>query len=368
MGHILSVVKQFQIEGEFIDAWLKGSGHINDTYLAQFRQGNFIKSYIVQRINHQVFQDPPAMMENIIRVTRHIWGKLESRGVKDRWRRVLEVIFTYDGLAYYRDPGGNFWRVYNYIERTRAYDVISSPGQAYEAARMFGSFLEMLHDFPGPPLHETIPGFHDGLRRFEAFQKALADDVYNRAREARQEIEFTLAHAGLFNVLPDLVDMGKIPVRSTHNDTKVNNVLLDEVTGEGVCVIDLDTVMPGLSLFDFGDLARSTLSSTAEDEPEAAKIEVDMSRFEAILKGFLVGSGGILTGTERSYLVFSTKLIALMIGVRFLTDFLLGDIYFKIHKEKHNLIRCRSQFKLVQSILAHEEKMESLVEKLLVLT
>lgn len=363
MSIVPLALKQFRIEGEFLSACLSGSGHINDTYLAQFRQDGFRASYIVQRINHQVFPDPPAMMENIVRVTRHIQKKLEARGVEDISRRVLKVIFTHDGSPYYRDPQGNYWRAYDYIEKARAYDTLTSPGQAFEAARMFGGFLEMLHDFPDPPLHETIPGFHDGLKRLEAFQKALAEDPHNRAQTARREIEFVLAHAGLFNVLPDLVAQRKIPIRPTHNDTKVNNVLLDETTGEGVCVIDLDTVMPGLSLFDFGDLARSTLSSMTEDEPNVAKIAVDMTRFEAILKGFLAAAGSILTETERNYLVFSTQLITQIIGIRFLTDYLLGDNYFKIHREGHNLDRCRTQFKLVQSIIEHEDNMNSLVEK-----
>ncbi len=363
MNIVSFVLKQFRIDGAFLSACPRGSGHINDTYLAQFQQDHLKASYIVQRINHHVFLNPPAMMENIVRVTQHIREKLAARGVEDISRRALRVIFTHDGSPYYRDPEGNYWRVYNYIEKTRAYDTITYPGQAFEAARMFGGFLEMLHDFPDPPLHETIPGFHDGLKRLEAFQKALTGDPFNRAQAARQEIEFVLANTGLFEVLPDLVKKGKIPVRSTHNDTKVNNVLLDETTGEGVCVIDLDTVMPGLALFDFGDLARSTLSSAAEDERDAAKIGVDMPRFEAILKGFLAAAGGILTKAERDYLVFSTKMITQLIGVRFLTDYLSGDTYFKIHREGHNLDRCRSQFKLVRSIMEHEEIMASLVEK-----
>ncbi len=363
MSNVSLVVKQFQVEGEFLNVRPVGSGHINDTFLAQFQRPDLSVSYIVQRINHRVFFNPPAMMENIVRVTQHIRQKLEARGVRDISRRVLRVIFTHDGSAYYRDPEGNYWRVYDYIEKARAYDTLASPGQAFEAACMFGDFLEMLHDFPGPPLYETIPGFHDGLKRLEAFQKALAGDPYNRAKTARPEIGFVLAHVGLFDVLPNLVKKGKIPVRSTHNDTKVNNVLFDDNTGKGVCVIDLDTVMPGLSLFDFGDLARSTLSSTAEDESDAAQIRVDMSIFEAILKGFLATAGGMLTETERGCLVFSTKMITQVIGIRFLTDYLLGDIYFKVHREGHNLDRCRIQFKLVQSIMEHEERMESLVEK-----
>lgn len=363
MNIVSLILKHFRVNGEFLNAFPSGSGHINDTYLSQFLLDGFRVLYIVQRINHHVFPNPPAMMENIVRVTQHIRKKLEIRGIKDISRRVLRVIFTHDDSSYYQDSEGNYWRVYDYIERAMAYDTINTTKQAFEAACMFGGFLEMLSDFPDPPLHETIPGFHDGQKRLEAFQKAVVDDPYNRAKKARPEIEFVLAHTGLFDVLPDLVKNGKIPVRTTHNDTKINNVLLDETTGEGVCVIDLDTVMPGLSLFDFGDLARSTLSSAGEDERDTSKIKIDMPRFEAILKGFLSGVGNILTKTERNYLVFSAKMITQVIGIRFLTDYLLGDIYFKIHREEHNLERCRSQFKLMQLLMKHEEEMQTLVEK-----
>jgi hypothetical protein len=363
MSNVLLVLKQFQVEGECLCARPTGSGHINDTYLAQVQQAGHVILYIVQRINRHVFPNPPAMMENIVRVTLHIRRKLEARGVRDISRRVLRVILTHDGSPYFRDPEGNYWRVYDYIEKARSYDILGSFDQAFEAARLFGGFLEMLDDFPGPPLHETISAFHDGQTRLAAFQRALAGDSFNRAKTARPEIDFVLANAGIFDALPDLVKMGKIPMRATHNDTKVNNVLLDEVTGEGVCVIDLDTVMPGLLLYDFGDLARSTLCSAPEDEPDAARIRVDMSRFEAILKGFLASAGGILTETERSCLVFSAKLMTQIIGMRFLTDYLLGDIYFKIHREGHNLDRSRRQFKLVKSIIEYAERMESMLEK-----
>lgn len=363
MSNVSLVLRQFRVEGAFLNARPTGSGHINDTYLAQVQRAGHIVSYIVQRINRHVFPNPPAMMENIVRVTLHIRRKLEARGVRDISRRVLRVTLTLDGSPYFRDPEGNYWRVYDYIEKARSYDTLGSFGQAFEAARLFGGFLEMLRDFPDPPLHETIPGFHDGQKRLEAFQKALAGDPFGRAKTARPEIDFASTQAGLFAVLPSLVKEGKIPMRATHNDTKVNNALLDETTGDGVCVIDLDTVMPGLSLYDFGDLARSTLCSAAEDEPDTSRIEVDISRFEAILRGFLATAGGILTETERNCLVFSTKMMTQIIGVRFLTDYLLGDTYFKVHREGHNLDRCRRQFKLVRSIMENEERMEALVKK-----
>jgi hypothetical protein len=223
--------------------------------------------------------------------------------------------------------------------------------------------MAMLQDLPGPGLHETIPDFHNGRKRLKDFQEALASDSYNRAAAAKAEIDFLLGQALVFDVLPGLVQGGKVPVRITHNDTKVNNIMLDDITGEGVCVIDLDTVMSGLSVYDFGDLGRTTLSPMAEDERDLSGVSVELSRFETILDGFLVGVGGSLNRVERDHLVFSIKLMTLLIGMRFLTDYLLGDPYYKVHREGHNLDRCRRQFKLVQSITEHEEEMNAIVER-----
>ncbi len=354
------IIDHFNIDGKYVNAEPYGSGHINDTYLVHFRRDDIDVPYILQRINHHVFRNPPELMENMTRVTRHIRRKLEERQVPDLSRRVLEVILTRDGVGYYKDPDGNYWRVLNYIRGTRTFDTLTSTGQAFQAARAFGGFLEMLNDFPGPPLFETIPGFHNGPGRLLDFQNVLDADSHNRAQTARPEIDFVLAHAPMFDVLPELVKEGKIPIRVTHNDTKINNVMVDEKTGEGLCVIDLDTVMPGLSSYDFGDLARTTLSPTDEDERDLSKISVQMPLFEAILKGFLSAAGGVLTRSEREYLVFGIKMMTQIIGMRFLTDYLAGDVYFRIHREGHNLDRCRTQFKLVRSVLGHEDEMNAL--------
>jgi aminoglycoside phosphotransferase (APT) family kinase protein len=304
-------------------------------------------------------------MENIIRVTRHIRQKLEKQDIPQEEinRRVLTVMPTREGESCYLDSRGNYWRAYIFIEKARSHDVLQSLEQMHQVAYKFGEFLAMLQDLPGPPLHETIPGFHNGPKRLKDFQEALACDPHNRAQTAGTEIDFLLARASMFDVLPGLSRRGKIPQRVTHNDTKVNNVMLDETTGQGVCVIDLDTVMTGLSLFDFGDLARSTLCPSAEDEQDLTRVSVQLPRFEIILKGFLAGTGQGLNRTEQDYLVFSTRLMTLMIGMRFLTDYLLGDVYFKIHRSGHNLDRCRRQFKLVQSIMDHEDEMTALIER-----
>jgi len=358
----IRIVKQFQITGKYLSAQPYGSGHLHDTYLVKIKdqKKNIPTPYIFQRINHKVFRDPPALMENILRVTRHIRQKLVAGSTpgNEICRRVLTVIHTHDGNSYYRDPQGIYWRAFIFIDKAKSCDTLQSNDQAFQVAFMFGQFLEMLRDFPGPPLHETIPGFHHGPKRLKDFQEALASDSHNRATSAKEEIDFLLSQASLFAVIPNLIQKGEIPVRVTHNDTKVNNVMLDETTGEGLCVIDLDTVMPGVSLYDFGDLARSALSSTGEDERDSTNLSVDMSRFESILKGFLSGTKGILTKTEKEHLVFSAKLMPLLIGMRFLTDYLQGDTYFKIHRKDQNLDRCRRQLILVESIIGNEEEMK----------
>jgi len=356
---IETVTKQFRIEGEFLDARPYGTGHLHETLLVNILDNQQPVPYIFQRINHFVFRNPSILMENIVRVTRFIGQKLAAQRLAktEISRRVLTVILTRDGSAFYRDTEGNYWRAYIFIKGARTYDVPDSLDQVYQVAYMFGQFLELLRNFPGPPLQETIPDFHNGPKRLKDFQGALDSDLHNRAKSAKAEIDFLFAHSSLFDVIPALVQKNKIPIRVTHNDPKVNNVMLDDVTGKGVCVIDLDTVMNGVSLYDFGDLARSSLSSSVEDEKDLSKVFVEIPRFEAVLKGFFAGVGESLNKTERDHLVFSSKLMTLLIGMRFLTDYLQGDIYFKVHRQGQNLDRCHRQFKLVRSILEHEEQM-----------
>jgi hypothetical protein len=362
MNSLEFISKQFRIYGDFLSAQPYGSGHINDTYLVLFDQDGICTRYIIQRINHNIFKNPPALMENIERVTKHIRTKLEVAHVENPSRHVLTIIPTKNNRCYYKDPGGDYWRAYFFIEKAQTYDTVQSNDQAFQAARMYGKFQEMLIDLPGPPLHETIADFHNAPVRFRQFQESLKADPLNRAAITKPEIDFLIENAWIFDRLPILVEKGKIPVRTTHNDTKINNVMLDEKTGKGVCIIDLDTVMPGLSLYDFGDLARTTLSPAAEDEPDLDNVYIDISRFKAILNGYLAAAGGFLNETERDNLVTGAKMMTLLIGMRFLIDFLDGDRYYKIHREAHNLDRCRVQFKLVQSMTKHEEEMMAIVE------
>ncbi len=361
--NVKAVAGQFQILGEFVEAAPYGTGHINDTYRVVFNQGGTIAPYILQRINHNVFKNPPALMENVMRVTSHIREKLIQQGSKDVSRRVLTVIPTRKGGSFFQDDEGNYWRAYIFIEKARTYDVLETSAQAYEAAKAFGKFQRQLADLSGPALHDTIPNFHNGPMRYKVFLKALEEDVCQRAATAKPEIEFLRSHAAIFNVLPALYQKGEIPLRVTHNDTKLNNVMLDDETGEGICVIDLDTLMPGLIHFDFGDIVRTSTSPAKEDEQDLSKVTMLLPRFEAIVKGFLESIGESITPIERDHLVLAGKLITLIIGTRFLTDYLAGDQYFKIHREGHNLDRCRTQFKLVASMEEQEEEMHSLVAK-----
>jgi len=355
---VRAIAQQFQIPGEFLKAEPYGSGHINDTYRVGFDQGGTRVNYIFQRINHSIFKKPVALMQNIQRVTAHISSKLA--GQPDFSRRVLTLIPTRAGKNVLCDPQGNYWRVFVFIEKARTWDAVESPKQAFEAAKAFGHFQCLLADLPAPRLHDTIPNFHHTPKRFATLEAAIAADSCNRASQAKPEIEFALKHKSITNVLLK----AKLPERVTHNDTKFNNVMLDDATGEGICVIDLDTVMPGLVLYDFGDMVRTTTSPAKEDEQNLSLVTMQFPMFEALTRGYVQSAAQFLTPDEKKFLPFSGKLITFEIGIRFLTDFLVGDTYFKTHRPGHNLDRCRTQFKLVESIEQQEDKMNQLVASL----
>jgi Ser/Thr protein kinase RdoA (MazF antagonist) len=352
---IRAIAGQFQLAGEFFHAEPFGSGHINDTYRFTIESGGARSRFILQRLNTAVFQNPAAVMENIRRVTAHLGEKMS--GAPDAARRVLTLVPACDGESFHCDADGSWWRVFPFIERTRAVDVVESPVQTFAAAKAFGQFQKLLADLPAPRLHETIADFHHTPKRFAALEKAVAADTCNRAASAKPEIEFALRHQAICRVLLD----AHLPERVTHNDTKINNVLLDEMTGEGVCVIDLDTVMPGLVLYDFGDMVRSMTNPAAENERDLAKVEMQFPLFEALLRGYLAGAGDFLTPAEKNLLPVSGQLIAFELGLRFLTDFLAGDTYFKVRCEGENFDRCRTQFKLFESIRRQESVIGKLV-------
>ena len=348
---------EFQIAGEFVSAELFGSGHINDTYRVAFAAGGTRCYFILQRLNPAVFPNPLAVMENLQRVTAHLAQKFASQ--PNAARHALTLIPARDGKIFHRDDAGNFWRALPFINNTRTVDVVETPAQAFAAAQAFGQFQKLLADLPAPRLHETIPSFHHTPKRFAALEKAVATDGCNRAALAKPEIEFALRHQAICGVLLD----ANMPERVTHNDTKINNVLLDDATDAGVCVIDLDTVMPGLALYDFGDMVRSMTNPVAEGERNLAKVEMQFPVFEALLRGYLSGAADFLTPTEKSLLPVSGAVITFELGLRFLTDFLNGDAYFKTRRAGENLDRCRAQFKLFESIRRQEPAMSKLVAK-----
>ncbi len=361
--HLKSVVAHFQAWGDFVEAAPYGSGHINDTYQVRARLAGTPVRYLLQRINHAIFKTPDRVMENIVRVTEHLQRKLAAVGDGEASRKALTVVPSRDGQPFARDADGNWWRMYLFIELARTYDIIESDRQAYEAARAFARFQNLLSDLPAPRLHETIPGFHNTLSRLQALDAAFAADVCGRKAEVAAEMDFVDARREQCGRLLTRHAKGEIPERITHNDTKINNVMLDDATGEGVCVIDLDTVMPGLALYDFGDMVRSATASAREDERDLSKVGSRIEMFEALARGYL-SEADFLMPAEIEELVFSARLITMTIGIRFLTDYLAGDVYFKTHRPRQNLDRCRTQFQMVRSMEAQADAMEKIVRGL----
>jgi len=358
------ISKRFQIYGEILHAETLKIGHINETYSATYSQGGTRVRYIHQKINKNVFKNPAAVMDNVMRVTTHIRRKLEAQSTRDHTRRSLIVIPTRDGKSYFLNGDDGVWRTFLFIEGVETFEAVQSPDQAYQAGRAFGEFQRLLVDLPGGRLFETIPDFHNTRKRFSAFQAAVKNDHYNRAKEAKPEVDFALKRQPLVDVILNAMAKGKIPERITHNDTKFNNVMMDVLTGEAMCIVDLDTVMPGCALYDFGDMVRTTTSPTLEDEQDLTQVKMQMPMFKKLAQGYWSSAGHFLTKAEKSHIAFSGKLISFEIGLRFLTDFLSGDTYFRIHRPTHNLDRCRTQFKLVESIERQEEAMQKFVDKL----
>jgi hypothetical protein len=351
------IIQHFQLQGEFLDAYLYGSGHIHDTYASRFKIQRGIVRHIHQQINHKVFKEPEKVMENIERVTRCARERIIEAG-GDPMRETLNLILAVDGKSFYRTPEGNYWRSYIFIEGARTFDKVESVKHIYNAAKAFGNFQKMLSSLPGGRLHETIPNFHHTRKRYEVFLETAAKDVKNRAQQVKAEIDFVLERESDVSIIVDMLEQGKIPERVTHNDTKLNNVMIDDKTGEGICVIDLDTVMPGSVLYDFGDAIRIGASTAAEDEQDLSKVGVDLAMFDCLAHGYLDAARDFLTPAEIDHLAFSANLLTFECGVRFLTDYLAGDVYFKIHREGHNLDRCRTQFKMVSEM---EQKMDQMV-------
>lgn len=356
-------IANFRYEGVLVGERPYGSGHINDTYLLTFNvpdKGEV--NLILQRMNSEIFTKPVELMENILNVTSYLRDRIIENG-GDPERETLNVIPTVDGKPYYKDSKGNYWRSYKFITGATSYDKVEKPDDFYQSAVSFGNFQRLLADYPAETLHETIAGFHDTKARFEVFKQAVADDVCGRAASVQKEIQFVLDHEEVANVFGDLLAKGEIPLRVTHNDTKLNNIMIDDATGKGICVIDLDTVMPGLAMNDFGDSIRFGASTAAEDEQDLSKVSCDMDLFDIYAKGYIEGCGGKLTEKEIELMPMGAKVMTFECGMRFLTDHLQGDHYFKIHRENHNLDRCRTQFKLVEDMEAKWDTMQEIIKK-----
>ena len=360
---IKAVAEHFQQEGIFLDSQPYGSGHIYGTYLLTYDVDGENVHVILQLINKTVFPKPEEVMENIVNVTTHLKKKIVEQGGNPE-RETLNVIPTKDGNSYHVDADGNYWREYVFVTDATSYDKVEKPDDFYQSAVAFGNFQSLLADFPAETLHETNEKFHDTRHRLATFKKAVEDDVMGRAANVQKEIQFVLdREESIANYFSELLDKGEIPLRVTHNDTKLNNIMIDNETGKGICVIDLDTVMPGLAMNDFGDSIRFGASTAAEDEPDLSKVSCSMDLFDIYAKGFIEGCQGKLTKREIELLPMGAKTMTYECGMRFLTDYLQGDLYFKTHRENHNLDRCRTQFTLVADMEEKWEKMSEIIKK-----
>lgn len=356
------VVKHFQIQGTLISADPYGFGHINQTYLAVFNNEGKIIRYILQKINSTLFDPVSKLMRNIELVTEFNRSIIKERG-GDPDRESLTIVRTIDGQTYYKRDESSYFRVYIFIERTIAYQTVSNPQDFYYSAIAFGSFNNMLAKFDASQLYEILPNFHNTVKRFKDFKDAVEKDKLNRAKDCQEEIQFIIDHEPIYGHIVNMLKDGSIPLKVTHNDTKLNNVLLDDKTGRPVAVIDLDTIMPGSICYDFGDSIRFGCNPCAEDEKDLSKVNFKLDLYEIYLKGFLEALGDRITQIEKENLAMGAILMTIECGMRFLADYLVGDTYFKTTREGQNLDRARTQIKLVKDMENCYDKMLALINK-----
>ena len=357
---IHSIVSLFGLTAQSVDCEPFGSGHINRTYLVELKtKDGATEKYILQAINTHVFKNIYDIMDNIAHVTTHLQKKIDEK------ERVLSFLKTGTGDTYYVDEDGLFWRMYRFIDDALCLQLPETDRDFYECAVAFGRFQRHLSDFPADILHETIPDFHNTAKRYQTFLKAVEEDALSRADSVRDEIGFVMARKDFYPLLEEEYRAGRLPHRVSHNDTKCNNVLLDKQTREPLCVIDLDTIMPGFSVTDFGDAVRFGASTAQEDERDLDKVHFDMNKFKVYTEGFLDGCGGLLTDQEILLLPEGAKMMTVECGMRFLTDYLEGDVYFRTDREGQNLDRCRTQFRLVEEMEEHWQEMKDTVSAFL---
>jgi thiamine kinase-like enzyme len=358
MEKLKKIVALF-VSGNEIHVAPLGAGHINDSYKASVDG----KEFVLQRINHAIFKNVPELQNNIVRVTSHIRAKLIEKGVTDIERRVLNLVPAKDGKMFHKDEDGNYWRLMDFITNSKSFDSIS-PDLAEKTGEAFGEFQSMLADMPGGPLYEIIPNFHNIESRLETFRISVEKNIAGRLSEVQDLVDNIEKRAEEMCLPEKLHREGKLPKRTNHCDTKVNNVLFDSGGKEVLCVVDLDTVMPGYVLSDFGDFMRTGANNGKEDDTDLDNVSINLSIFEAYTKGYLKTAKGFLTNTEIENLALGAKLLTYMQTVRFLTDYLDGDTYYKIKSPKHNLERSLAQFKLLQSMEENFSGMQKIVEDL----
>ena len=348
-------VRSFAIDGELRDVQPLHRGHIHDTFVSKwFCDGRYAR-YLHQRMNDKVFQDIPAVMHNIETVSRHLRGKMRGHSTLDGFR-VLDLVSTREDRGYLVCESGQ-WRTYSFIENTSSRDQCSKPEQAFEAARAFGWFTSQLADLDAGHLRETLPKFFSTPHRLQQFEDSLVEDPRNRASDCVAEIRFAQTRRDMAFVIDGMLQRGELPVRTVHGDTKLNNVLFCNETDRALCIVDLDTCMPGYSLYDFGDLVRFTAATSAEDERDLGKVGTDLRLYRQLVNGYLEGTRGSLSEAEIELMPFAARLVTYTIGLRFLADHLAGDVYFKVHRQGHNLDRARVQFRMVEKMEEHAEAM-----------
>ena len=359
---VAEVLAAYDFPETLVGAVRYGQGHINDTFcvICQPQEGDAIR-FILQGLSLAAFPHPEELMENFIGITSYMRKKILENG-GDPLRETLSLVKTREGKDYYTDGSGKVWRLTPFIEHTDCFQQ-ATPALFEASARTFGRLQKLMAEYPAETLHETIYKFHDTENRYALFEQALAADKLGRAKDIAAEIEFVKARKADCSVALQALREGKLPLRVTHNDTKLNNILVDRHTHEGICVIDLDTTMPGLSMNDFGDSIRFGANHSAEDEKDLSKVNFDMELYEAYTRGFLEGADGCLTENELKYLPWGARLMTLECGIRFLTDYLDGDHYFRIHYPEQNLDRCRTQFKLVRDMEEQFDAMHAVVAK-----
>jgi hypothetical protein len=356
------IFDNFITEGTFLKGEPYGNGHIHDTFRIETAEKEK-DDYILQRLNNRIFKNIPGLQHNIERVTIHLRNRLREIPGSDIKRECLSLVPSVDGKSWIVDSKGNYWRMYIFITNHKTYNVVDSPGKAFEGGKAIGRFQAMLSDMPGEPLFETIPWFHDIEKRLDTFNITIGQDPVQRVGKVGNEIKQILNRADEMKIILRLGKEGKIPLRITHNDTKFNNILLDE-NDKALCVIDLDTVMPGYVHYDFGDAIRTATNTASEDEGDLEKVNMNIDLFRAYSEGFLSETGSTLNDVEKEYLAFAPRLITYTIALRFLTDFIDGDNYFKIHHEFHNLQRARAQLRLVASMEEQYSEMQKIIKKL----